>query len=257
LASSYRASFEIKEQGDTLTSEDNAKTEPDDSSDYEQDPPPPPPSKPNEVETDPKNEREGIGKQKTNPPETDSEDRITRKDWLMFIAQVGLIVVGAIALYIYGKQLNVMQGQLDAMNEAERPWVSVDNVSAGVPTNKPQPMSIDVTNSGRGPAKITEVLWHQNVYRLFPDTPNYGDVSSLPSQFILVPGQHSSSSSSSMVFSKHNLAVLERGGYRLYTFGIVHYLNVADNNEHITEFCVFYDVVKKTWHLCHTYNEAN
>jgi hypothetical protein len=63
-----------------------------------------------------------------DPKQCASAQLSQKTHWLQhatFWSQVALGLIGIFALFIYGKQLLVMQGQLDQMKRSERPWISV------------------------------------------------------------------------------------------------------------------------------------
>jgi hypothetical protein len=93
--------------------------------------------------------------------------RWTRNVGLFTLA---LVFIGIITAWIFKGQLDTMQGQLDEMQAARRPWLTVDSTIAGPLVLSPTPLiPIDfvVTNIGQSPAMEAWVN-----ATLFPMKPN-------------------------------------------------------------------------------------
>ena len=84
-------------------------------------------------------------------------DRINRSDrWLIFLT-AAIAFSGVVSAIIFGRQLSVMQGQLDEMHAEQRPWVYANSVTpAGhiILTDGRYviPLKFSITNTGHLPA---------------------------------------------------------------------------------------------------------
>lgn len=87
---------------------------------------------------------------------------MTSSEILMVVFTAVIAVTGVIGAIIFGKQLNAMQGQLDAMEVDQRPWVSVTTELNGPLAIRRKPtgeldgiifsVKLLVKNVGRSPA---------------------------------------------------------------------------------------------------------
>lgn len=90
----------------------------------------------------------------------DATDRAARSTanatWAIAFLTIVTICVGISQYVIFGRQLSVMQGQLNEMEASQRPWVSVEATGVGpIQFTKPLaawiPFSITLKNVGHSP----------------------------------------------------------------------------------------------------------
>jgi hypothetical protein len=100
--------------------------------------------------------RDQITKQQTSISEQALVDRIKRSDRWMIWLTAAIAFSGIVSAIIFGRQLGIMQGQLDEMRFEQRPWLSAVPKIIGHLSNKGGLLStmveIDVSNVGHIPA---------------------------------------------------------------------------------------------------------
>jgi hypothetical protein len=101
-----------------------------------------------------------------NPP------RGTRPiEWLQLGVNVALAMIGVLAIYIYGRQLDAMKGQLVSMKDAaasssmqirtqERGWIGMEIREVKFIAGQPAKASVQISNIGRSPVLnvVTEMI---------------------------------------------------------------------------------------------------
>jgi hypothetical protein len=161
-------------------------------------------------------------------------------------------------------QWSVMKGQLQAMVDAERPWIgSISYFADPIEANKEGTAKVIVINSGKGPARILSFRTELRIFPSFPKEPTYG--ANTPtwmnlSQTILLPGM---TATNEFPFSKVDPTIFQLvldGNARLYVYGILEYedLRVA-GSKHTTKMCAYWTAkkIQTPFVNCPEYNEAN
>ena len=100
--------------------------------------------------------KERIRSSDIEPTKNTPPSRVTVSDGLMIFFTAAIAATGVIGAIIFGNQLGVMQGQLDAMKDDQRPWLKATPKIVGGLTSKGGLLSmnieIDISNVGRTPA---------------------------------------------------------------------------------------------------------
>jgi hypothetical protein len=98
--------------------------------------------------------KRGAERQKESAQDRSSRRMSTATVWIAVFAVI-TVFVSAFQYFTFKGQLGVMRGQLDEMQAARRPWLTIDAAITGDLTLSPAPtvpMDFTVTNIGQSPA---------------------------------------------------------------------------------------------------------
>jgi hypothetical protein len=172
-----------------------------------------------------------------------------------------------------GKQLAVLQGQLNQQQHTmlldERAWlgaVKIGVVNAPIGLNNPVIGLIELTNSGKSPAKKVRTLAAiQALKKGVVLVPKYAiDKTDQPSYSVIQPGMPMEITTLPIEGTQgkigtvgiDDLADFKSGDYIVYIYGIITYEDIF-SHKHTTKFCGFVNRNLQTVRACQSYNEAN
>jgi hypothetical protein len=157
------------------------------------------------------------------------------------------VFLGILLAAIYGMQLHVMQRQLNAMQDDQRPWVGVKGVGqVGVPQPDIQySIALDVGNFGKTPAFLKDtVIEMRPLAGDFPDTIDFSSPmpdSAKNNRDPLFPGDVGITKVATITMNAEEIKkqLGPHPEHRLYVFGQIHYTTATDTTMHTTRFCFF------------------
>ncbi len=186
---------------------------------------------------------------------------VSTTDRIGTIIQAGLLIVGLVGAYIFWRQLNamtlqgdVLQGQLGAMQNGERPWVGISAYSI-TPPGDPPTFSVTLKNFGTGPARLGNSYAAWGAAPPYVLSPNYtpGINSTGASVAVIFPGQTIGPSPEHL----EPLAItLLAPGAPVYVYLHLEYDDLIGYTTHYSNFCWVYGKDKE-WDYCLGYNEAD
>jgi hypothetical protein len=181
------------------------------------------------------------------------------RDWITIIGIYFAATVALIAVLVTHKdssdqvgalsgQLKVMQGQLDAMEADQRPWIGIDRIDDVIQPGAKLYVNVIWKNVGRGPALTARSFVRLKSTRKeepAPVIPVLKDNNGEPGM-LLPGGVNPSPFSDNPLVNQASFDAINNGDLVLWVTGRVDYLDPS-GNPHYTAFLAQYSPISRIW----------